>query len=166
MVLDYMVYDDDFEFLKDAIRAGNLERLKALYASGIQKYDFACADAAHYGKLDCLKFLHKTGFPWYDGVTLSAAASGHLDCLQYAIENGCPWDEEVAEFAAKEGNLECLIYLHGISPYWCEKFFTKFGRPEFIMYAVENGLTGSEDFEMYEEIVEMEDDSIDTVICV
>ena len=48
-------------------------------------------EAVREGDLDRLKYCHENDCPWDDLTCVVAAKNGNLDCIMYAHERGCPW---------------------------------------------------------------------------
>lgn len=105
----------------DAIRKGDLARLKELVAAGANIYaheDFALIFAAVCGHLDVVHYLVKQGADVHannDKALMWAAQNGHLDVVRYLIEEqgaDVHADNDAAlRWAAGNGHLHVVRYL-------------------------------------------------------
>mgnify|MGYP003338565624 CR=1 FL=1 len=68
-------------------------------------------DAIRSGDLDKVRLLHDAGCPWDSSACHVAAANGHLDMLRLLHDAGCPWDASACRAATEGGHVEVLRWL-------------------------------------------------------
>ena len=97
--------------LLDAIRSGDLDKVRLLHDAGCPWDSSACHVAAANGHVDVLRWLHEKGCPWNASACEAAALNGHLDVLRLLHDAGCPWDASACHVAATNGHLDVLRWL-------------------------------------------------------
>lgn len=109
--------------MDDAIKSGNLAKVKILDKLGFEEYDdstynIVCC-AAEHGQLEILKYLVHAGYDecHFGGIALEIAAeSGHLDVVKYLVSIGLnielpkPFQRAVSK-AVQNGHFEIVKYL-------------------------------------------------------
>ena len=107
--------------MDDAIKSGNLAKVKILDKLGFEEYDdytynIVCC-AAEHGQLEILKYLVHAGYDecHFGGIEI-AAESGHLDVVKYLVSIGLsiefpkPFQRAVSK-AVQNGHFEIVKYL-------------------------------------------------------
>lgn len=104
----------DTELLLEAIRNGNLDRVKHYSNLGVvdtQEF-FTPADyAAVYGQLEILKWLVEFGCKCTDEAGDGAARRGHLEVLQWILAHGGSISYRAIDYARENGQEAVVAWL-------------------------------------------------------
>jgi hypothetical protein len=129
-----------------AARAGDLPRVRLLHESGCVLSECISKAAVEGDSPEVLRYLHKHGCPWPANICSIAAKLHYLDCLQYLRENGATCEgEAIIAAAGNLSSIKCFSYLvdAGCALDKACKYAALCGNSAALLYALENGCTGS-----------------------